>query len=106
MTQVELLNLLKATGFPVAYSHFVKETPPPYLIYVFSYSGDLMADNTNYQEINNFQVELYTTIKDLGAERKIQDALKGANLPYRKTESWIDSEKLFQIIYEIQLIGA
>lgn len=105
MTQVELLNLLKATGYPVAYSHFNTEPAAPYLVYLFAYDTDLMADNRNYVEISNFQVELYTEKKDLDAEKKVQDALKGAELPYRKNESWIESEKLYQIIYEIQLIG-
>ncbi len=106
MTQVELLNLLKATGYPVAYSHFKTEPAAPYLVYLFSYDADLMADNRNYVEISNFQVELYTEIKDLAAEKKVQNALKGAELAYRKTETLIESENLYQILYEIQLIGA
>lgn len=106
----EIYTALKATGYPVAYSHFV-ETPnnplpePPYITYLFSYSSDMMADNVNYAEISNFQVELYTNKKDLAAESKVQDKLKELGLPYTKTETWIDSEKLFQVIYEIQLIG-
>lgn len=110
MTQTELFQALKAIGYPVAYSHFEgtpqnPAPPPPFITYQFAYSNDLMADNLNYAEISNFQVELYTAKKDLVAEQKVQDKLKELRLPYTKMENWIDEEKLFQIIYEIQLIG-
>ena len=110
MTQAELYQALKAIGYPVAYSHFVS-TPqnpapsPPFITYRFVQSSDLMADGQNYAEISNFTVELYTDEKDLVAEGKVQDKLKELGLPYTKTETWIDSEKLFQVIYEIQLVG-
>ncbi|WP_010271352.1 hypothetical protein [Paenibacillus senegalensis] len=105
MTQAELLQELRAIGYPVAYSHFKSSPSPPYLVYLFAYGNDLIADNQNYAEISNFQIELYTEIKDLAAERAVQEKLKELRLPYRKSESWIEGEGLFQIMYEIQLIG-
>jgi len=110
MTLAELYQALKAIGYPVAYSHFV-DTPqnpapkPPFITYREAYSSDVMADNINYVGVSNIQIELYTSTKDLTAERKVQDKLKELQLPYTKTENWIDSEKLFQVIYETQLIG-
>ncbi|MGF6356163.1 hypothetical protein ABIE27_004078 [Paenibacillus sp. 4624] len=110
MQQPELYELLNSIGLPLAYGEF-KSTPelpapdPPFLIYQFAYAGDLMADNRNYLEISNFQVELYTNIKDLVAERLVQDALIAAELPYSKTEASLETESMYQIIYEIQLIG-
>lgn len=106
MTQAELLTLLKSTGLQVAYGSFATAVSPPFITYQFSYSNDLIADNINYAEISNFQVELYTTKKDLASEKKVQDALKVAELPYSKIETWIKEEKMYQILYEIQLIGA
>lgn len=105
MTQAELFNALKSTGLPVAYSSFTTAVSPPFITYQFSYSNDLEADNINYLEIGNFQVELYTKVKDLAAEKKVKDKFKELQMPYSKTEAWLDEEKLFQIIYEIQLIG-
>ncbi|WP_010278805.1 hypothetical protein [Paenibacillus senegalensis] len=105
MTQTELLQELRAIGYPVAYSHFKSSPPPPYLVYLFAYNNDLQADNMNYAEISNFQIELYTAIKDLTAEKAVQDKLKELKLPYRKSGTWIEGEGLFQIMYEIQLIG-
>lgn len=105
MTQAELYQELKSIGLPVTYHHFT--TPPslPYLVYLFLYSNDLIADNQNYQEISNFQVELYTNKKDLQSEALVESKLKALSMPYSKLETWIDTENLYQIMYEIQLIG-
>lgn len=111
MTLQELYTALKAIGYPVAYSHFV-DTPqnpapkPPFITYREAYSNDLIADNQNYVPVSNVQIELYTDRKDQEAEAAVQSKLKELGLPYQKTEAYIEDERLFQVIYEIQLIGA
>lgn len=104
MTQTELYKALKSIGLPIKYHHFTEPPFPPYLIYLYSYSSDLIADNINYVDIENFQIELYTVKKDIASEKLVQDKLKELEFPYSKIETWIDSEKLYQVIYEIQLI--
>jgi len=110
MTQPELFRALKSLGMPVAYSHFEGTPtnpvpPPPFITYQFAYSNDMIADNRNYVEIGNFQIELYTKNKDLDREKLVQDKLKELQLPYSKVEAWLNDEKLLQVIYEIQLVG-
>lgn len=105
MTQAELFQALKSLGMPVAYGSFSSPVSPPFITYQFAYSSDVKADNQNYVEISNFQIELYTAKKDLAAEKLVQDKLKELGLPYSKIETWLEEEKLFQVIYEIQLIG-
>lgn len=105
MTQAELYQALKSIGYPVAYGSFSRPVTPPFITYQFAYSNDMIADNHNYVDIGNFQVELYTTKKDLAAEKKVQDKLKELGLPYRKLETYLDEEKMFQILYEIQILG-
>jgi hypothetical protein len=105
MTQAELLQALKSIGYPVAYGSFSSPVTPPFIVYKFAYSNDMMADNINYVAIDDFQVELYTEKKDLAAEKKVQDKLKELGLPYRKFETYLDEEKVYQILYEVQLIG-
>lgn len=105
MTQAELYQELSKIGYPLAYNQFEEYQSTPYMVYLFSYSSDLIADNHNYKEISNFNLELYTDIKDLAAEKKVEDKLKELELPYYKSETWIESEKVFQILYEVQIIG-
>lgn len=103
MTITELAQELSTIGLPLSYNHFTTPPAPPYLVYLFSYSNDLIADNRNYEDIGIYQIELYTNKKDLVSEKKVEDKLKEIELPYQKIETWIDSEKLFQIIYEVSL---
>lgn len=105
MTQADLCQALKSIGYPVAYGSFSSPVTPPFITYQFAYSNDMMADNVNYVAIDDFQIELYTAEKDLAAEQKVQDKLKELGLPYRKFETYLDEEKMFQILYEIQIIG-
>lgn len=104
MTIAELKTILDATGFPVAYSHFSDATTPPYICYLVAFSSNLHADNKVYQKIENAQVELYTKHKDLSAESKLETILNDNEIPYEITETWIESERLYQRIYEIGVI--
>jgi len=105
MTQAELFQALKSIGMPVSYAFFSQPVEPPFICYQFGYNNDLMADNKNAIAVDNFQVELYTKTKDLPREKLVQDKLKELELPYNKSEAWIDEEKIYQVVYEIQLIG-
>lgn len=105
MTLEEIYQALKSIGLSVVYREFTTPPDPPYLIYLFSYSSDLMADGQNYLEIDNYQIELYTKNKDPATESLVQNKLKELGLPYSKTETFLQSEGLFQLVYDIQLIG-
>jgi hypothetical protein len=108
MNLTELKEILMATGYPVAYLRFVETENeplphPPFIVYLATYSSNFMADNVVHQEIENIQIELYTDKKDLIAENKIATVLKENEIPFQTTESYIDSENLYQKIYEMRL---
>jgi len=105
MTQAELFAALKTLGLPIAYGSFITVQLPPFITYQFASNDDLFADNKNAIAADNFQIELYTATKDLAREKLLQDKLKSLNLPYSKLETWIDEEKMYQILYEIQITG-
>jgi len=99
--EATLFALLKTTNLPVAYHHFASPPSPPYIVYLFAYSSNFGADNKVHSQADNYQVELYTTIKDPASEKLIEDALNGADVYWEKTEMYIDSEGLYQVLYEI-----
>ncbi len=101
MDEAALFTLLKSTGLPVAYHHFKTPPEPPYIVYLFSYSSNFGADNKVYQKVPRYQVELYTTIKDLASEKLIEDLFDENSIYWEKTETYIDSEGLYQVLYEI-----
>lgn len=109
MTQQELYQALKSLGVPVAYSHFMESTgkpipDPPYIVYLSTTSQDFQADNRNFYPVRTFQVELYTAKKDLAAEKILEDKLNELELPYTATEIYLESESMFQRVYEIQIM--
>lgn len=105
MTLGELTKILEATGYPVAYSHFTA-TPdnsvpaPPYICFLVDGSANLMADNKVYHKINDLNIELYTIKKDLVAEAKLEKVLDDHEITYNSYGTFIESEKMYQKIYE------
>ena len=103
MTQNELYNLLKSTGLPVAYHHFDEPPSLPYIIYLFTYSSNFAADSKIYKRFDNYQVELYSEKKDLESEQLIENLFDENDIYYDKSETYIESEEMYQVIYEIQI---
>lgn len=109
MTLTELVKMLKATGYPVAFSHFesTEQNPapdPPFITYTTPNTENMHADNKTYQKVQNVDIELYTDKKDLQAEQKIESLLEQHEIPWESYEVYIESERLFQKLYEITII--
>ena len=51
------------------------------------------------------RLELYTDCKDLAAEQKVEDVLDAAGIFYNKSETWIGSEKLYEVLYSFDMEG-
>jgi len=100
-----LAGILSEVGVPVARGGFKKAQAPPYLVYVFSHSSNYAADSMVYLKRDHYQVELYTEHKDPALEDILEGVFDSHGIFYDKTESWLESEKLLEILYEIQLIG-
>ena len=103
----KLLSVLDSIGIPYAYAHFAEgESPdPPFLCYLLPGSSNFSADGKVYHRVSEVRLELYTDYKDLASEQKVEDALDAAGLFYNKTETWIDSEKLYEVLYSFDMEG-
>lgn len=102
-----LTAILAKTGIPYAYDHFAEgEAPePPFLCYLLPGSDHFAADGRVYFKIHEVRVELYTDFKDTETEQKVEAALDAGGIFYSKTETWIDSEKLYEVLYSFELEG-
>lgn len=101
----KLLEILKATGIPFAYDHFAEgESPdPPFICYLYPGSNNFAADGRVYYKKNKAHIELYTDYKDLSVEQRLEEALDAASIFYDKSEVWIESEKLYEVLYSFEL---
>ena len=52
---------------------------------------------------SSLQLELYSETRDLSVERRIEHMLDDNDLVYRKSEVYIESEQLYEIIYEMEV---
>ena len=100
-----MVELLKSLGLPFAYSHFAEgESPePPFLLYLYPESHNYRADNIVWKEINKVYLEVYTDKKDILVEKKIEKALMEKGIYWEKSETWIETEKLYEVLYSFEL---
>lgn len=105
MTMEELVAMLQKTGIPFAYDHFAEgESPdPPFICYLLPGSNNFAADGKVYFKINQVRIELYTDSKDLAVERKVEAVLDDSGIFYNKSEVWIQSEKLYEVLYSFEV---
>ena len=101
----EMVRILSALQLPFAYDHFAEgESPqPPFICYLCPGSDNFSADGKVYYKINEVHIELYTDKKDPAAELLVENALDAESIFYDKTEVWIDSEKLYEVLYTFEL---
>ena len=101
----ELISILTEIGIPFAYDHFAEgESPkPPFICYLLPASDNFSADGKVYYKISGVNVELYTDVKDLSVEGKVEAVLDRYGIFYDKTEVWIESEKLYEVLYTFEM---
>lgn len=106
MTYEQISDMIKSFGIKYAYYQFPEGTAvaPPFICFYYESSDDLMADNINYVKVENLIIELYTNTKDIALETLIGATLNAHEIPYRRYESYIDSEKLYMNTYESEVI--
>lgn len=105
MTRQAISYMLDTVGVPVAY-HAFPETgqQPPFICYYYDGDNDFKADDRNYQKIERLIVELYTDNKDFALEGAIENALNSHGLVYAKQETYIDMERMYETIFETEVI--
>ena len=106
MTRIDVADMIKSIGLPYAYYQFPEGTAQglPFVVFFFSGSDDLYADQENYQKIATLNIELYTKQKDFAQDQSIEDILNNNGLTYYKEENYIDSEKMWQTAYECDVV--
>ncbi len=105
MTQSELLAMLEETSFPVAYDHFAEgESPlPPFICFLCPSSNNFAADGRVYFKVSEVHVELYTDEKNPETEEILEAVLDAHGIFYDKSEVWIESEKLYEVLYSFEM---
>lgn len=101
----KLLQILAELKLPFAYDHFAEgEAPaPPFICYLLPGSHNYSADGRVYYKINEVNIELYCDCKDPKTETTLEAVLDEHGIFYNKTEVWIESEKLYEVLYTFEM---
>lgn len=105
MTHEEIKQMLETLKKPVAYDHFAEgEAPePPFICFLFPSTDNFAADDHVYFEVPVLHIELYTDKKDPVLEDQLEALLDTNDLYWEKSEVWIDSEKLYEVLYQMEV---
>jgi len=92
-------------GIPSAYDHFAEgESPsPPFITYLLPGSDNFPADGKVYFRITEVHIELYTDEKNPEVEGIVEAVLDAHGIFYDKTEVWIETEKLYEVLYSFEM---
>ena len=107
MTIENLVEMLQELKIPFAYDHFAEgESPePPFICYLIPGSDNFAADGRVYFRLNEVRIEMYTDFKDISLESRVEDVLDRHEIFYNKSETWIQSEKLYEVMYSFEMEG-
>ena len=105
MTHKEVMQMLSELDIPFAYDHFAEgESPaPPFICFLFPGSENFSADNIVYAAFEILHLELYTDEKNPELEVRVEALLSQHELFWNKTEVWIESEKLYEVLYTMSV---
>ena len=105
MTYEEINEMMVETNLPFAYHHFAEgESPdPPFLLFLSPRENTFGADNLMYHSFKQLDIELYTDRKSPETEQIIEDVLTEHHIFYEKSEIWIESERLYEVLYEVEV---
>lgn len=100
-----MAELLNTTGLPVTYHHFESESCPatPYICYYCDGEKSFFADGCNYAASLQISISLYTALKEPKTETMVEQALTSGGLTYTKQCYYIESEKIYETIYETEV---
>lgn len=100
-----LLGEIPGYSGKVAYYAFPAGAAPalPYIVYLETSTDNFMAGNQVYLKRTAVDIELYTEIKDPAAEAALEAVLNAAELPWEKSEDYLESESCWMHTYSITI---
>lgn len=103
MTYQDLKDLLDELGIPFTFHHWEKPPQMPYGLYFDDSTDNFEADDIAYAVIRHFNIELYVRQRDPDLEERLETILTDAGIYWDKYAAYIDSERYYQISYEIEV---
>ena len=106
MNYSEIFTILSETGLPVTYDHWEEGDVPdlPYLVFRFPSEENFPADDCAWVMVADLDIELYCDNKNFETEAAVEAVFKSHGMIYDKSERYISSERLYETLYEMEVI--
>jgi hypothetical protein len=106
MKREEIAKIIKSIGLPYSYYQFAENSAPklPYLVFYYPLTRNVFSDDTVFAEIDDLNIELYTSKKDFKTEEKVESVLKENGFLFDKSESYLTDENMFEVLYETSCV--
>lgn len=100
-----LNTILKQLNIPYAYHHFAESKSPklPFVVYLLPNTNHFKADGKIHFKVSVVHLEIYSDKKDITLEQKVESILDKNSIVYEKSEVWIESEKLYEVLYLFEM---
>ena len=106
MTLEKLKTLLCGSGIPFAYEYWDEKRKPkfPYGVYYTDGADTVHADGGIALIFTNIVAELWTKVKSVDSETKLENVLIAAGISFNKGETSFErTENTFVTTYEFQI---
>jgi len=106
MNQIEVISLLTTLDeLNLYYDHAPNKTKVPFSVIQVTQPDNVFADNCVYVENWHYRLLLYCFKKNEQLEKKVKKLLNGAELPWTRSEIWLDDQNCFEIAFEFDSLG-
>lgn len=101
----QMLESIPGFSEKVAYRAFPENEAPalPFICFYEEGTDNVFADDTVIVEKTNITIELYEDFRSREIEKAIEETLTTNHLPWNRDPEWIDDERMWMIIYEIEV---
>lgn len=106
MTYTEVASMIGSIGLDYAYYQFPEASgqAPPFVLFYYPEDNDFVADGCNYVKKCRLIIELYTDNKDFTTEAAVEAVLTANGFVYSRSETYIDSERMYEVIFQTEVI--
>lgn len=104
MTKERIEAILDILEIEYRYHHFEEREAvnPPFICWLIPETRNFSADGKVYFKSDKVDIELYTDEKDFELEERVEAALDAADLFWQKSEQYIKSENMYEVLYEVE----
>lgn len=105
MKKEQIEKMLDEIGIKYKYHHFETDeaVAPPFICWLTPGSNNFAADGKVFFKVDKLDIELYTDNKNMELEEKIENVLEEHGVFWEKKETWIESEKMYEVLYEMEV---